>query len=222
MGKSGININIYQNLGVNPPVASQQAQQAGNGTPIAIMRVITSDSSHTERRLDPPDAVIAGVGLSVTRSLDHSSTHQSACLSRPLTSDGRCSIGQRPRSHASPSSKQRPPCQCPITSSPHLLDAPSRSCPPATLRVVQLASNDNRKTNGTCLHDRSRTRSCPRRAPIRDWGLSPACEHRTVSLFCSATIVQGSGPATSGREADSYHRACHIDERSRNLISDSL
>lgn len=41
----------YQNLGVNPPVASQQA---GKGPPMAVMRVIRSDSAHAGPAGDSP------------------------------------------------------------------------------------------------------------------------------------------------------------------------
>lgn len=141
--------DYYQGLGVNPPVASQQT---GKGPPIAIMRVIKSDSAQT--------------GPARRRDRGRRSGCQSVRLSRPLASDGCCSIGQRPRSHASPSSKQRPPCQCPITSSPHLLDAPSHSCP--LPRGWLLASNGRAGQAGEqgdlpapCLPDRSRNKELP-------------------------------------------------------------
>lgn len=113
------------------------------------MRLDRSDNMHSGR----PDAVIEGVSRSTCQS----------GLSRPLASDGLCSIGQHPRSHASPSSKQRPPCHCPITSSPHLLDAPSDSCP-SPRGLWLLASNERagqRETWGPAYLDRSRTRELP-------------------------------------------------------------
>lgn len=155
--------DYYQDLGVNPPVASQQA---GKGPPIAIMRVIKSDSAQT--------------GPARRRDRGRRSVCQSVRLSRPLASDGCCSIGQRPRSHASPSSKQRPPCQCPITSSPHLLDAPSHSCPlpPWVAASLERASGTGGRQGdlpAPCLPDRSRNKELPAMGLRGGWAL-PACE----------------------------------------------
>lgn len=150
----------YQNLGVNPPVASQQA---GNGPPITTMRATRSDSLHDRRC-----AVCLSVCLSVT--------DRTVCLGllprmAAVPSDNaHAATPHHLRNKGPHASTQSPPHHTSWT-------APSNSCP----LLPWLAASLERASGSSGRQGDLPTRSVTHRGAARDGPLSarsglPACE----------------------------------------------
>lgn len=132
----------------------------------------------------------------------------SVCLSRPLASDGRCSIGQRPRSHASPSFETEAPMPVPN----HHLTTPlgrNRRIPPVGVAASLERASGTAADKRTCLPGSVNAQgNCPR------W---PCCGGRVGCPLCepdcrSATRpspLSGPGPAlATEREREIGRKSC--------------